>query len=157
MRRTTEPTIGGVPGDAPAEASGDDSASVYRAYNAAENARDHASMTRLLAPDVVVELNGRPALASAEEDARAMAALFDTYPDYRREILGMLTEGPMVSVRWRMVGRAAARFGDRLPDLDLHGCSVVEVADGRIKRAWLYVQEDPIDGILALAGSSRGR
>ena len=134
----------------------DDGASVYLAYNAAENARDSARMTELLAADVVVQLNGRPALASAEEDALAMAALFDTYPDYRREILGILAAGPMVSVRWRMVGRAAARFGDRLPDLDLHGCSIVEVADGRIARAWLYAQADQMEAILALAASGPG-
>jgi hypothetical protein len=93
-----------------------DAEAVHRADNAAENARDREAMERLLAPDIRIEVNGRPALGSAEEEAAAMSAL----------------------VR-------------RLPDLDLPGCSFVEVAGGRITRAWLFTLEEPMARLLALA------
>jgi ketosteroid isomerase-like protein len=126
-------------------------ARIYRAYNAAENARDLPAMEALLAPDIAIVMNGRPALASAAGDAAAMAALFAAYPDYHREIVGIVDGGDVAAVRWRMVGRPAARLGGRLPDLDLHGCSVVEVRDGRMVRAALYAAEGRIDALLALA------
>ena len=130
---------------------------VYRAYNDAENARDQAAMTALLAPDIAIEMNGRPALSSAEDDAVAMAALFDAYPDYHPEIVAVVAGGETAAVRWRMVGHAAARFGGRLPDLDVHGCSFVVVEGGRMTRAWLYSAEGQIDAVLALAGTAPGR
>ena len=108
---------------------------IYCAYNDAENGRDQAAMNALLAPDIAIELNGRAALSSAEDDAVAMAALFDAYPDYHREIVSIVDGGDTAAVRWRMAGHAAARFGGRLPDLDVHGCSVVAVRDGRMVRA----------------------
>ena len=97
---------------------------IYRAYNDAENTRDQATMNALLAPDIAIEMNGRPALSSAEDDAVAMAALFDAYPDYHREIIAVVDGGDQAAVRWRMIGHGAAKFGGRLPDLDVHGCSV---------------------------------
>jgi len=127
---------------------------IYRAYNVAENARDQAAMNALLAPDIAIEMNGRPALSSAEDDAVAMAALFEAYPDYHREIVSVVDGGHTAAVRWRMVGHAAARFGGRLPDLDVHGCSLVMVEGGRMTRAWLYAAEGQIDAVLALAGTA---
>jgi hypothetical protein len=129
----------------------------YRAYNIAENARDGATMNALLAPDISIEMNGRSALSSAEDDAVAMAALFEAYPDYHREILSVVDGGDVAAIRWRMVGHGAPRFGGRLPDLDVHGCSIVTVRDGRMTRAWLYSADGQIDAVLALAGTLPGR
>lgn len=131
-------------------------ARIYRAYNDAENRRDLGAMEALLAPDIAIEMNGRPALSSAADDAVAMAALFDAYPDQRREIVAIVDGGDTAAVRWRMVGRPAARFGDRLPELDLHGCSVVEVRDGRMTRAWLYVADGRLEELVAMAREDPG-
>jgi predicted ester cyclase len=130
-------------------------AHVYRSYNAAENARDAEAMAALLAHDLQVTLNGRPALSSAADDAAAMAALYDAYPDYRREVIAIVDGGPVAAIRWRMAGTATGRYR-ALPDLDVHGCSVVEVTDGRIVRAWLYAPDGPIEAVLALAGTDAG-
>lgn len=130
---------------------------IYRAYNDAENARDQVTMNALLAPDIAIEMNGRPALSSAEDDAVAMAALFDAYPDYHREIISVVDGGVQAAIRWRMIGHGAAKFGGRLPDLDVHGCSFVTVEGGRMTRAWLYSAEGQIDAVLALAGTQPGR
>lgn len=130
-----------------------DAGSVYRSYNEAENAHDHEAMTRLLAEDIEIVVNGKPAISSAKGDRLAMSALFDAYPDYRREILATVEAGDTAAIRWRMLGTPAGRFHDRLDSLDLEGCSVIEVAEGRIRRAWLYSAPGPIRAILELAKS----
>ena len=124
---------------------------VYRSYNEVENAHDHVAMTRLLAEDIEIVVNGKPAISSAKGDRLAMSALFDAYPDYRREVLAVVEAGDTAAVRWRMLGTPAGTYQDRLDSLDLEGCSVVEVAEGRIRRAWLYSAPGPIEAILELA------
>jgi hypothetical protein len=48
-----------------------------------------------------------------------------------------------------MVGSAAPGLG--LGPLDLHGCSVVEVADGQLARAYLYADGRVLEGLLERA------
>jgi ketosteroid isomerase-like protein len=144
---------GGSPGGSGGEG---EAVRVYRAYNEAENRRDGAAMGALLAPDLVVEVNGRPALASAQDDAQAMAALFVAYPDYHREIASVVDGGEAAAIRWRMTGHAATRSGGGVPDLDVHGCSVVVVHEGRIVRAWLYSADGAMEAALdRAAGEGR--
>jgi len=128
----------------------DAAADVYRAYVDAETRRDDDGMAAMLAPDVVIELNGKPALGSAEEDAAAMAALFDAYPDYRRELIEIVGEGSRAAARWRMVGHPRPELADRLPELDIHGCSFVVVKDGRMAEAYVWSPEGVIEQILSL-------
>lgn len=126
-------------------------ARIYRRYNDAENARDQETMAALLDPAIAVEMNGKPAISSADEDAEAMAGLFDAYPDYHREIVAIVDGGETAAVRWRMLGTPAPSLADRLPALDLHGCSFVTVRDGRMTEAWLYGAEGVLTGLLKLA------
>lgn len=123
---------------------------VYRAYNAAENAHDLAATTALVTSDLEVAINGRERLASGEEDAAANSRLFEVYPDYRREIVEIVSDGEHAAVRWRMLGQPVA--GSDLPPLDVHGCSFVEARDGRLSRAFLYVDEIALAAVLPPAG-----
>ena len=123
---------------------------VYRAYIEAERRRDEAAMGALLASDIVIELNGRPALDSAEDDAAAMAALFDAYPDYQRELIEVIGEGSRAAARWRMVGHPRPELADRLPELDIRGCSFVVVEDGRRTEAYVWSPAGVIERILSL-------
>jgi ketosteroid isomerase-like protein len=125
-------------------------AEVYRAYVAAETRRDREGMTALLAPDVTIEVNGRATLGSAVEDAEAMAALFDAYPDYRRELVEVIEQGDQAAARWRMVGTPRPDLAGRLPELDIQGCSFVTVADGRMTEAHVWSPPDAIESILRL-------
>lgn len=127
-------------------------ARVYRAYVEAENVRDEGAMNALLAPDIAIELNGSPALGSAEEDAVAMAALFAAYPDYHREILDIFEDGARVAVRWRMVGHPRPELADCLPEIDIRGCSIVMVEAGRMTRAYVWSPSDALEAVLALVG-----
>ena len=129
-----------------------DAAAVYRAYVDAETSRDDEAMAATLAPDVVIELNGAPALSSADEDAAAMAALFEAYPDYRREIIEIVGDADRAAARWRMVGHPRPELAERLPDLDVGGCSFVRVADGRMTEAHVWSPSGVVERILALTG-----
>lgn len=124
---------------------------VYRAYNDAENAHDMARVAGLVADGLVVTVNGQPALGSAEDDRRATVELLACYPDYRREVVDVVADGARAAVRWRMVGTPTATVAAELGPLDLHGCSVVTVADGRIVSASLYVDEEPVRRIIERA------
>lgn len=119
---------------------------IYRAYNDAENAHDLQATAALVTDDLQVAINGVPQLSSGADDEQANAALFAAYPDYRREVLEVIEDGSRGAVRWRMVGTPASDSG--LPPLDLHGCSVVEVRDGRLARAHLYVDTAVLAAIL---------
>lgn len=123
---------------------------VYRAYVAAETRRDHEGMRMLLAPDVTIEINGRAALGSANEDAEAMAALFDAYPDYHRELIEVIAEDERAAVRWRMVGHPRAELEGRLPELDIGGCSFVVVEKRRITEAYVWSPAGVLEEILSL-------
>jgi hypothetical protein len=125
-------------------------ASVWLAYNEAENRRDHAAMAALIAADLSVTVNGRPAVASAEDDLRAMRQLVSTYPDYRREVEEIIDVGIRAAARWRMLGTPVA---EGIPPLDVPGCSIVTVADGVITDAHLYYQGEPLDAALAAAAA----
>ncbi len=128
-----------------APAAGD----VYRAYVDAESRRDGDAMQALLAPDISIELNGRPALGSAEEDAAAMEALFDLYPDYRREIVEIIDDGDRVAARWRMVGRPRPDMAGRLPPLDIGGCTFAVVEAGRMVSAHVWSPAGIFEELLA--------
>lgn len=119
---------------------------IYRAYNDAENAHDLVATTALVTDDLSVTINGVPQLASGSEDEAANAALFAAYPDYRREIVEVISDGQRGAVRWRMVGSPAP--GSGLPPLDLHGCSIVAIRDGRLADAHLYVDRAALNTIL---------
>ena len=123
---------------------------VYRAYVEAETARDAAAMDALLAPDIDIQLNGASALGSAEKDAAAMAALFAAYPDYHREIIDILEDGSRAAARWRMVGHPRPELAELLPDLDIRGCSIVSVTDGRMAEAFVWSPSDALERVLEL-------
>ncbi len=127
-------------------------AEVYRAYVAAETERDEPAMQALLAPDISIELNGAPALASAEEDGAAMAALFAAYPDYHRELIEVIEQDSTAAARWRMVGHPRAELAERLPVIDIRGCSIVSVQDGRMTAAWVWSPADALERVISLVG-----
>ena len=128
---------------------------VYRAYVDAESRRDGDAMRDLLAPDISIELNGRPALGSAEEDAAAMDALFELYPDYRREIIEIIDDGERVAARWRMVGRPRPDMTGTLPPLDIRGCTFAAVEAGRMVSAHVWSPAGIIEELLATVPTDR--
>lgn len=119
---------------------------IYRAYNDAENAHDLAATSALVTEDLAVAINGISQLSSGADDEQANEALFATYPDYHREVLEVIAQGDRGAIRWRMVGTPAP--GRDVPPLDVHGCSIVQVRDGRLARANLYVDMAALNAVL---------
>ncbi len=129
---------------------------VYRAYNDAENAHDLARTESLVADDLTVVINGVPTISSAQDDARANAELIRCYPDYRREVVEVVADGNRGAIRWRMLGTPALDVdGDLLP-LDLHGCSVITVVEGRISAAALYFDNSAMFRVLERVQAAGG-
>lgn len=124
--------------------------SVYLAYNEAENAHDLTATAALVSHDLKVTINGVQQLASGADDEEANAALFAAYPDYRREVLDIIDNGERGAIRWRMLGTAAP--DTNLPPLDLHGCSIVAIRDGRLAEAFLYTDTSVLGSILPSEG-----
>ncbi|MFY9331369.1 MAG: nuclear transport factor 2 family protein [Candidatus Nanopelagicales bacterium] len=124
---------------------------IYRAYNAAENAHDIAATAQLVAADLTVSINGIAQLSSGAQDDEANAALFAAYPDYSREIVEIISAADRGTVRWVMRGTSAP--GSNLPDLDVSGCSVVTIRDGRLSSAHLYADMRALEHILPSANS----
>ena len=131
-------------------------ADVYRAYVEAEARRDDEAMRARLAPTITIELDGGPALGSADEDAKAMAALFDAYPDYHREIIDIFEQGSRAAARWRMVGHPRPDLAERLPVIDIRGVSVVTVEQGRMTEAFVWSPSGVLERILALLPDAAG-
>ena len=128
-----------------------DGREIWLAYNAAENDRHFDRMLALVSPDLTVTVNGRPAVASAEEDETAMRALIAVYPDYRREVEEVISIDHRAVARWRMRGTSSTR--SQWDDLDVAGCSVVTCRDGRIVDAALYYDGAALDRVLHEARS----
>jgi predicted ester cyclase len=123
-------------------------AAVYVAYNDAENAKNFRAMAKLVAADLRVQVNGRVAVSSADEDQRAMLELFRTYPDYHREIEEILVAGDRATIRWRMRGTAGI---EGITPLDVSGCSIVSVRGGQLTHAFLYYDATALNAVLARA------
>jgi len=123
-------------------------ASLWLAYNEAENRQDFERMGELVAPALAATINGRAAVGSAEEDEVAMRALLAAYPDYRREVVEVLEIGDRVVARWRMRGTPADAAS---PVLDVAGCSIVSARDGVMVAADLYCDASELDRITAEA------
>jgi hypothetical protein len=123
---------------------------VWLAYNAAENSRDIPAMLSLVATYLSVTVNGHPAVSSASDDERAMRVIFETYPDYRREVVEVLEidGGKSAVALWRM--RGTSPFATA-PELDVAGCSVVRAHAGVLTHAQLFYQAPVLDELLRRA------
>lgn len=119
---------------------------IYRAYNDAENDHDVKATTALVTEDLEVTINGVPQLSSGSDDEVANAALFAAYPDYHREVIEVIADADRGVIRWRMVGTPAP--DSTFAPLDLHGCSVVRVRDGRLANAHLYADMTALSAVL---------
>ena len=72
--------------------------------------------------------------------AAAMAGLREvttTFPDWRAELLRVITSGACVVVEWKTTGTFSKTFREREPNgrrFERRGCAVAEVVDGKIAR-----------------------
>lgn len=127
-----------------------DAAEVYRAYNNAENEHDWDATTSLLASDIHVMVNGAREVSSPQDDRRAMEELVAQFPDYRREVLHIVSNGDEAAIRWKMTGSSTHVPSFRL---DVEGASFIVVYEGRIRQAFLFAQSGALARALEMAKS----
>jgi steroid delta-isomerase-like uncharacterized protein len=117
--------------------------SVVASYFEALNRRDAAAAAEYLDPDVVEEITGVGILRGPDEVRRFFEGMFKAAPDMEVLIDRTVSEGDTDVVQWRMNGtftggplfNGVQATGGRL---QLRGCDVIDVRDGKIVRNTAY-------------------
>ena len=111
---------------------------VVRAYFDALNRRDYQRAAACIAEHCVWESFGsntqRVGAAAVVAGLREVAVAF---PDWRAELLRVISHAHCVVVEWNTTGTFEKPFRDRAPNgkrFQRRGCAVAEVVDGRIAR-----------------------
>jgi predicted ester cyclase len=142
-----------------------DPAAVARAYFEAVGNQDLDAMAACWEPGAPDVIHGVVNL-TVPEDLRAwFGDLFAAFPDFRFEILDVLSGGEKAAVRWHATGtfNGSARFEGLVPNggrVDLEGCDVLTVRGGRIVRNDAYLNGAEMArqlGALPPAGSTPER
>jgi steroid delta-isomerase-like uncharacterized protein len=116
---------------------------VVASYFEALNRHDAAAAAEYLDPDVVEEITGVGILRGSGEVQRFFDGLFKAAPDMEVIVDRTVSEGDTDVVQWRMNGtftggplfNGVQATGGRL---QLRGCDVIDVRDGKIVRNTAY-------------------
>ena len=112
---------------------------VSRAYFDAVTKRDVAAMVACWEPGSPDVLHGVAELTVPADLEAWFGSLFAAFPDFRFEVVDVIASGEKAAVRWHATGTfdGSARFEGLVPNgatVDLQGCDVVTVRDGRVVR-----------------------
>jgi steroid delta-isomerase-like uncharacterized protein len=121
-----------------------DTASVARAYFEAVGRRDLDAMTGFYEPGGTGEIHGLVELRVPDTYRAWFGNLFQAFPDFSFEILDVVATGEKAAVRWHASGSftGEVRFEGLDPNgarIDIQGCDVLSISDGRIQRNDAYM------------------
>jgi len=121
-----------------------DTTAVAEAYVTAVGNRDLDAMTALWEPGGVGEIHGLVELVAPVSYRAWFENLFQAVPEFKLEIVEIVSEGEKAAVRWRATGTfdGTAHFEGLAPNgaaLDLTGCDVIAVRDGKLYRNDVYM------------------
>lgn len=121
-----------------------DPESVARAYFDAVAKRDIEAMVAPWEPGAPDVIHGVVEMRVPEDLRSWFGNLFAAMPDFHFEVLDVMTAGEKAAVRWHATGTftGPARFEGLLANgaaIDLQGCDVLTVRDGRIQRNDAYM------------------
>jgi steroid delta-isomerase-like uncharacterized protein len=106
------------------------------------NAHDPNRYAALLDPGHVWETDTLPQTVRGRDAARQTMQMYQgAFPDLHFEIEQMLGSGNHVVTRWRVTGTHRGEFMGIAPThrrVELHGCTVNEIKNGKSVHAWLY-------------------
>ena len=119
-------------------------AEVARAYFDALSEHDLDAAVALWEPGAVDHFHGIADLRAPDEIREYFAALFDSFPDFRFEIVSMASEDERAAVRWRTRATftGPGRFQGFVPNgaaIDIEGCDMLTVRDGLIRDNHAYM------------------
>lgn len=128
----------------PATEQPTETGAVARAYFGAVAARDLDAMTAFYEVGGTGEIHGLVELTVPGSYRAWFANLFAAFPDFHFEILDVVAEGDLAAVRWHATGTfdGTVRFEGVDPTgakVDLTGCDVLRIRDGKIHRNDAYM------------------
>jgi steroid delta-isomerase-like uncharacterized protein len=138
-----------------------DVATIGRAYFEAVGRRDLDAMTAFYEPGGTGEIHGLVELRVPTSYRAWFGNLFTAFPDFALEIAEVIAEGEKAVVRWSATGTfsGSARFEGLDANgatVEIQGCDVLTIRDGRIQRNDAYVNAADLArqlGALPPAGS----
>jgi steroid delta-isomerase-like uncharacterized protein len=126
-----------------ATAPATDTRTVVRSYFEALGRADRNAQTDWYADDVRGHIYGVIGPTGKAEMRSFFHALFDAFPDFKLEILDLVEDDDRAAVRWRATGtfNGSSSFQGLAPtgkQVDIEGCDMVWVKDGKIARLEAY-------------------
>lgn len=117
---------------------------VARAYFDAVVRQDVEAMAACWEPGGADVLHGVADLTVPDDLRTWFGALFAAFPDFRFEVLDVMVSGEKAAVRWHATGvfDGSASFQGMVPNgksVDLQGCDVLTVRDGKVVRNDAYM------------------
>jgi steroid delta-isomerase-like uncharacterized protein len=117
---------------------------VVREYFEALGRAERDAQQRYYAADAAVEIHGVTGAVGRDEMVAFFAELFDAFPDWRFDILEVVTEDDRAAVRWRAHATFAGPgsflgFEPNGARVDIEGVDLVRVRDGRITAIDAYM------------------
>jgi steroid delta-isomerase-like uncharacterized protein len=139
-----------------------DTATIARGYFEAVGRRDLDAMTEFYAPGGVGEIYGLVRLEVPTTYRAWFGDLFRAFPDFLLETVEIVAEDEKAAVRWRATGtfNGSGSFEGLAPNgasVDVQGCDVLTIRDGRIQRNDAYMNGAEMMrqlGVLPPAGSA---
>lgn len=121
-----------------------DAETVARAYFDAVSQHDLDAMVAPWEPGSPDVIHGVVEMRVPEDLREWFGNLFAAMPDFHFEVLDVMTAGEKAAVRWHATGTftGSARFEGLVANgaaVDLQGCDVLTVRDGRIQRNDAYL------------------
>lgn len=140
-------------------------AAIATAYFEAIAAHDPEAMKACWAPDGVDELHGLAELRGPQAIAEWFGEIFSAMPDFEIRVLDALESGEKVAIHWRATGSfdGPGRFQGLLANgskIDMNGCDVLTVRDGKIQRNDAYLNGSQMAqqlGAMPPSGSAQER
>jgi predicted ester cyclase len=119
------------------EKKGTSTAEVARSYFEAVARQDLDAMEAHYDPSGEGPIHGLVHLRQGDNYRPWFENLFRAFPDWKFEILNLIAEGEMAAVEWRATAtfNGDAKFEGMDPngaELDIQGCDVVTIREGRI-------------------------
>ena len=126
-----------------ATTSAADTRTVVQSYFEALGRADRNAQTDWYADDASGRIYGVIGPAGQGEMRAFFHDLFDAFPDFRLEILDLVVDDDRAAVRWRVTGtfNGSRSFQGLTPtgkQVDIEGCDMVWVRDGKIARVEAY-------------------
>ncbi|HEY8082873.1 MAG TPA: nuclear transport factor 2 family protein [Solirubrobacterales bacterium] len=119
-------------------------AAIARGYFAAVAAQDVDAMASFWEPGALDVIHGVAEMRVPDDLRTWFGSLFASFPDFHFEVLDVIATDEKAAVHWHATGtfNGPTRFEGLVPNgaqVDIQGCDVLTVRDGRIQRNDAYM------------------